>query len=272
MNISQQDLAFPPMPPGAAAVVDGETVSRLPESLHVPPDGLRVFLDSFMGPMDLLLHLVRRRKIDPRDIPMVELCRQYRAYAQKIAALNLDRAGDYLLMSATLLEVKTKTLLPRAEPDEEDEDDLRADLARRLLEYERVRAAALALDKAPRRGRDFAAAQVAFAPPPRVWRKPRLSADALARVMQAVRRRERAKKPYRFEWREISLREVMGRVARLLSTLRRASFSRLIDPRHKRVGATLLALLHMAANGIVSLAQTADGDLRATARRPENQK
>ena len=159
MNISQPPLDFPPMPPGAAAVVGGEAVARLPESLYVPPDGLRVFLDSFAGPMDLLLHLVRRHKIDAREIPMVELCRQYHAYAQKIAALNLERAGDYLLMAATLLEVKTKTLLPRAEPDEEGEEDPRADLARRLLEYERIRAAALALGEAPRRG--------AISPPPK---------------------------------------------------------------------------------------------------------
>ena len=183
MNISQPPLDFPPMPPGAAAVVGGEAVARLPESLYVPPDGLRVFLDSFAGPMDLLLHLVRRHKIDAREIPMVELCRQYHAYAQKIAALNLERAGDYLLMAATLLEVKTKTLLPRAEPDEEGEEDPRADLARRLLEYERIRAAALALGEAPRRGRDFAAAQIVVSRPPPLWRKPRLSAYALARAM-----------------------------------------------------------------------------------------
>ena len=270
MNISQPPLDFPPMPPGAAAVVGGEAVARLPESLYVPPDGLRVFLDSFAGPMDLLLHLVRRHKIDAREIPMVELCRQYHAYAQKIAALNLERAGDYLLMAATLLEVKTKTLLPRAEPDEEGEEDPRADLARRLLEYERIRAAALALGEAPRRGRDFAAAQIVVSRPPPLWRKPRLSAYALARAMHAVRRRARIKKPYRVEWREVSLREVMGRIARLLSVFGRARFSRFIDPGHKRVGATLLALLHLAANRIVSLAQTEDGDLRVTARRVEN--
>jgi segregation and condensation protein A len=136
------------------AVVDGEPVTELPQDLYIPPYALQVFLEAFEGPLDLLLYLIRRQNIDILDIPIAEITRQYVEYIELMKEMQLELAGEYLLMAAMLAEIKSRMLLPRAETEEEDEDDPRAELVRRLQEYERFKKAAEDLSELPRLERD----------------------------------------------------------------------------------------------------------------------
>ena len=124
------------------AVVEGEPVTSLPQDLYIPPFALEVFLEAFAGPLDLLLYLIRRQNIDILDIPIAEITRQYVEYIEMMKEVQLDLAAEYLLMAAMLAEIKSRMLLPRSEDMEEDENDPRAELIRRLLEYERFKKAA----------------------------------------------------------------------------------------------------------------------------------
>ena len=137
------------------AVVDGEPVTTLPQDLYIPPYALQVFLEAFEGPLDLLLYLIRRQNIDILDIPIAEITQQYVQYIELMKELQLDLVGEYLLMAAMLAEIKSRMLLPRVEEDAEDEDDPRAELVRRLLEYERYKKAADEITQLPRMERDI---------------------------------------------------------------------------------------------------------------------
>src|SRR5215469_14119114 len=136
------------------AVVNGEPISQLPRDLYIPPQALEVFLEAFEGPLDLLLYLIRRQNLDILDIPLAEITRQYMQYIELMQELQLELAGEYLVMAATLAEIKSRMLLPRPKMDEDGEEDPRADLVRRLLEYERYKRAAERIDALPRLERD----------------------------------------------------------------------------------------------------------------------
>jgi segregation and condensation protein A len=142
------------------AVVDGEPVTVLPQDLYIPPYALQVFLEAFEGPLDLLLYLIRRQNLDILNIPIAEITRQYVQYIELMKELQLELAGEYLLMAAMLAEIKSRMLLPRAEVEEEDEHDPRAELVRRLQEYERFKKAAEDLSDLPRLERDVHVARV----------------------------------------------------------------------------------------------------------------
>src|SRR5215831_3415622 len=150
----------PPEPPPEQvempfAVVNGEPISELPRDLYIPPQALEVFLEAFEGPLDLLLYLIRRHNLDILDIPLAEITRQYLQYIDLMKELQLELAGEYLLMAATLAEIKSRMLLPRPQSDTSgDEADPRAELVRRLQEYERFKRAALDIDELPRDDRD----------------------------------------------------------------------------------------------------------------------
>src|SRR5512134_2386981 len=137
------------------AVVEGEPVTQMPRDLYIPPDALQVFLEAFEGPLDLLLYLIRRQNLNILDIPIAEITRQYMQYIELMSELQLDLAGEYLVMAATLAEIKSRMLLPRmAVPGEGEEGDPRAELVRRLQEYERFKQAAEDIDALPRQDRD----------------------------------------------------------------------------------------------------------------------
>src|SRR5215468_9518626 len=136
------------------AVVNGEPISQLPRDLYIPPQALEVFLEAFEGPLDLLLYLIRRQNLDILDIPLAEITRQYMRYIELMQELQLELAGEYLVMAATLAEIKSRMLLPRAHAADDAEDDPRAELVRRLQEYERFKQAAENLDVLPRLERD----------------------------------------------------------------------------------------------------------------------
>src|SRR5690606_29872076 len=137
------------------ALVYGEAVTEMPQDLYIPPDALEVFLEAFEGPLDLLLYLIRKQNIDILDIPVAEITRQYMGYVELMKVARLELAAEYLVMAAMLAEIKSRMLLPRSSKEDEDEDDPRAELIRRLQEYERFKAAAEDLDQLPRLGRDL---------------------------------------------------------------------------------------------------------------------
>ena len=137
------------------AVVEGEPVTSLPQDLYIPPFALEVFLEAFEGPLDLLLYLIRRQNIDVLDIPIAEITRQYAEYIEMMKEVQLDLAAEYMLMAAMLAEIKSRMLLPRSEDTEEDETDPRAELIRRLLEYERFKKAAEDISQLPRMERGY---------------------------------------------------------------------------------------------------------------------
>ena len=142
------------------AIVEGEPVTELPQDLYIPPFALKVFLEAFEGPLDLLLYLIRRQNLDILDIPITAITQQYIDYINLMEEIKLELAGEYLLMAAMLAEIKSKMLLPRPEEDDDEEDDPRAELVKRLQEYERFKKAAEDLDDLPRLERDIVVANI----------------------------------------------------------------------------------------------------------------
>lgn len=145
-QVQQQEIPF--------AVVQGEAMTQMPVDLYIPPDALEVFLEAFEGPLDLLLYMIRRQNLDVLDIPIAEITRQYIVYIDMMQEMRFELAAEYLVMAAMLCEIKSRMLLPRPESANDDEDDPRAELVRRLQEYERYKQAAEDIDEMPRLGRD----------------------------------------------------------------------------------------------------------------------
>jgi segregation and condensation protein A len=137
------------------AVIQGKELTILPKDLYIPPDALEVILEAFEGPLDLLLYLIRRQNLDILEIDVAEITRQYLGYIELMASIQLELAAEYLVMAAMLAEIKSRMLLPRQQSDEEDEEDPRAELIKRLQEYERFKQAAEDIDELPRMGRDI---------------------------------------------------------------------------------------------------------------------
>ena len=198
------------------AKVRGEPFVGLPQDLYIPPEALEVFLESFEGPLDLLLYLIRKNSIDILDIPMAELTRQYVEYVEVMRTRRLELAAEYLVMAAVLIEIKSRMLLPRpAAATEEEEADPRAELMRRLLEYEQMKRAAATLDELPRTGRDFSAVQV-WVDEALNQRLPQISARDLLDAWAQVLSRARINQHHRITREQLSVREHMTRILRRL--------------------------------------------------------
>jgi segregation and condensation protein A len=247
---SQGELPF--------AVIQGEPLTSLPRDLYIPPDALEVILEAFEGPLDLLLYLIRRQNLDVLDIPIAEITRQYMNYIELMHGLRLDLAGEYLLMAAMLAEIKSRMLLPRPEPSEEgEEEDPRAELVRRLQEYERYKQAAEDLDALPREGRDRFPAKLKM-PGRRVIRlAPEVSFEALLTSFAAVMRNAARSVHHRIGAEPISIRQ---RMSDLLARLRGGAyvtFTTLIDREEGRDGVVVsfLALLELARTGFAAFTQ-----------------
>ena len=249
---AQQEMPF--------AFVHGTAVTELPRDLYIPPDALEVFIEAFEGPLDLLLYLIRRQNLDILNIPIAEITRQYVEYVELMRELRLELAGEYLVMAATLAEIKSRLLLPRPAAAAEEEADPRADLIRRLQEYERFRLAAEALDTLPREGRDYFVAGVdAGAIEP--WRPPPLVSLAdLATAFADVVARAAMFATHHVAREPLSVRERMAAVlARLGSTgAGNVEFTDLFTPSEGRAGVvvTLLAILELWRERVVDLVQT----------------
>ena len=238
------------------AVVEGEPVVDLPKDLYIPPDALEVFLEAFEGPLDLLLYLVKRQNLDILDIPIATITRQYMEYIDLMQDLRLELAAEYLAMAAMLAEIKSRLLLPRPE-SMDDEEDPRAELVRRLQEYERYKQAAEQLDELPRIGRDVVEVQAAT-PHVRIERpQPKVDLDDLLVALGAVLARAEALRHHQVQMEWLSVRERMTIVLERVDRKRFVEFTALFAPDEGRQGVvvTLLALLELLRESLVDLVQ-----------------
>ena len=255
------------LPPSAAMpdVVDqvalarlyGEPLFSMPQDLYIPPDALEVFLEAFEGPLDLLLYLIRKQNFNILDIPMAGVTRQYLVYVDEIRGRNLELAAEYLLMAAMLIEIKSRMLLPpRKVAEGEEPEDPRAELVRRLLEYEQIKLAAAALTSLPQAGRDFLKAQVLIeqALQPRF---PDVHVADLQEAWRDILRRARLVQHHHISREELSVREHMSIVLRHLQGQKFVEFEHLFDiSRGPQVlVVTFLALLELAKETLIEITQ-----------------
>jgi len=239
------------------ARIYGEPLLELPQDLYIPPAALEIFLETFEGPLDLLLYLIRKQNINVLDIPMAELTRQYLGYVEMMRRTQLELAAEYLLMAAVLIEIKSRLLLPKppAALGAEAEDP-RAELVRRLLEYERMKAGARALDAMPLAERDFSLVRVWFervAP----TRLPDVRPDDLKAAWAGLVARARANRHHLVTREQLSVRGQMSRLLKLLEPGRFFEFTTLFDERvdRPRLVVTFLAILELAREQLLELAQ-----------------
>jgi segregation and condensation protein A len=217
-----------PVAPAPLARVRGQLLTELPQDLYIPPDALEVFLDTFEGPLDLLLYLIRKANLDILDIPMARLTEQYMEYVEVMRTKNLELAAEYLVMAAMLMEIKSRMLLPRPAAAGDGEEDPRAELVRRLLEYEQMKSAAQKLDEMPQAGRDFA--------PVEVWveqalaeRLPEVHLADLQEAWRALLVRAKMTQHHRVTREELSVREHMSLILRRLSAGAFVEFGELFE-------------------------------------------
>jgi segregation and condensation protein A len=241
----------------AVARLYGEPLFALPTDLYIPPDALEVFLEAFQGPLDLLLYLIRKQNFNILDIPMADVTRQYLRYVEQIREHNLELAADYLLMAAMLIEIKSRMLLPpRPREDGGEPEDPRAELVRRLLEYEQMKLGAAKLDALPQLGRDFLRARVhveqALTP-----RLPEVSADDLRAAWAELLGRAKLHAHHTISREQLSVREHMSIVLRRLRGARFLEFGELFDPSRgvPVLVVTFIAMLELARERLLELTQ-----------------
>jgi segregation and condensation protein A len=241
----------------AVARLYGEPLFALPTDLYIPPDALEVFLEAFEGPLDLLLYLIRKQNFNILDIPMASVTRQYLAYIEQIRKTNLELASDYLLMAAMLIEIKSRMLLPpRKMADGKEAEDPRAELVRRLVEYEQMKLAAARLDAVPLLGRDFLRAQVAV-DDTLALRLPEVSPADLREAWAELMRRASLTQHHRISREQLSVREHMSLLLRGLSGRRFAIFEELFDAERgpQVLVVTFIALLELAREHLIEVTQ-----------------
>jgi segregation and condensation protein A len=235
----------------------GEPLAQLPKDLYIPPDALEVILDAFEGPLDLLLYLIRKQNFNILDIPMADLTKQYLVYVDEIRNHNLELAAEYLLMAALLIDIKSRMLLPVKKADSDEEvADPRAELARRLLEYERIKLAAIALDQWPQVGRDFVPAQVYIDHTIEV-QLPDVNAVDLRAAWADILRRANLIQHHKITREELSVREYMTAMLKSLQTRRFAEFQELFnfDRGLQGIVVTFVAMLELAKESLVEITQ-----------------
>jgi len=238
------------------AIVQGEEVSAPPEDLYIPPDALEVFLETFEGPLDLLLYLIRRQNLDILDIPIADITQQYMDYVEMMRNINLDLAAEYLVMAAMLAEIKSRMLLPRHE-EIEDEDDPRAELVRRLQEYERFKKAATDLDELPRSGRDNFSTSVKVIRETKEKPQPNVDMRDILLAFQEVLKQVDMQKHHEIEREEISIRERMTHVLSRLDGDNFVEFQDLFTLKEGRLGVvvTLMAILELLKLKVIDMVQ-----------------
>ncbi|MBX3636495.1 MAG: segregation/condensation protein A [Rubrivivax sp.] len=241
----------------AVARLYGEPLFRLPQDLYIPPDALEVFLEAFEGPLDLLLYLIRRQNFNILDIPLASVTRQYLEYVEQIRNHNLELASEYLLMAAMLIEIKSRMLLPPKKSDDGSEpEDPRAELVRRLVEYEQIKLAAAKLDQLPLLGRDFLRAQVHIEQSlqPR-W--PEVSADDLRQAWREILARAKLTQHHTITREQLSVREHMSLVLKKLQGRRFVEFHDLFDTTRgvPVLVVTFIAMLELSRERLLEVTQ-----------------
>ena len=239
------------------AVVDGEPLTTLPQDLYIPPYALQVFLEAFEGPLDLLLYLIRRQNIDILDIPIAEITKQYVQYIELMKEMQLELAGEYLLMAAMLAEIKSRMLLPRPEVVEDEEDDPRAELVRRLQEYERFKKAAEDISDLPRLERDVFIAG-ADAPERKVMEKlPDVTLKELLLAFHDVLKRAEMFTNLHMQREPLSVRQRMSEILSRIKAGQFTGFGELFDPEEGRMGVavTFIAILELLREAVIEVVQ-----------------
>ena len=241
----------------AVARLYGEPLFALPQDLYIPPDALEVFLETFEGPLDLLLYLIRKQNFNVLDIPMADVTVQYLGYVEQLRKTNLELASEYLLMAAMLIEIKSRMLLPvkKADTGEEPEDP-RAELVRRLLEYERFKLAAHRLDQLPQLGRDFLRAEV-YIEQSITPRFPDVDTDDLRAAWAEVVRRAKLVQHHTIARETLSVREHMSAILRRLQNVRFIEFSELFDTTQgvPVIVVHFIAMLELSRESLIELTQ-----------------
>ena len=234
----------------------GEAILEIPPALYIPPEALQVLLDNFEGPLDLLLYLIRKHSLDVLDIPMADLTRQYMEYVEIMREHQRELAAEYLLMAAMLTEIKSRMLLPRPTQTSDDEDDPRAELVRRLLEYERMKLAAQRINELPQSGRDFSPVQIWFERTA-AEQLPDVNAEDLRTAWLGLLARARVNRHHQISREELSVREHMSQILRKLQSLKFVRFEDLFNANRgvPVLGVTFLAILELARETLVQLSQ-----------------
>lgn len=241
----------------AFARLYGEPLFKLPQDLYIPPDALEVFLETFEGPLDLLLYLIRKQSFNVLDIPMAEVTAQYLGYVDQIRESNLELAAEYLLMAAMLIEIKSRMLLPVKKDDTgEEAEDPRAELVRRLLEYEQMKLAAQRLDQLPQLGRDFLRAEV-YIEQSITPRFPDVDSDDLRTAWADVLKRAKLVQHHKISREELSVREHMSLILRQLQNVRFMEFAELFDISRgvPVVVVNFIAMLELARESLIEITQ-----------------
>lgn len=246
----QEELPF--------AVVQGVAVTNLPKDLYIPPDALEVFLETFEGPLDFLLYLIRRQNLDILDIPIAEITRQYVVYVELMKEMRLELAAEYLVMAAMLAEIKSRMMLPRQAEDSNEEEDPRAELIRRLQEYERYKKAALDIDELPRVGRDTfeVHAELDYQPSDKVVAT--VAWHELLFALRDVLKRADLFSHHHVHLEPLSVRERMSRILSSINAETFTEFTALFTLQEGRMGVvvTLLAILELVKESLLELIQT----------------
>jgi segregation and condensation protein A len=240
------------------AVIQGKELTILPKDLYIPPDALEVILDAFEGPLDLLLYLIRRQNLNILEIDVAEITRQYLGYIELMASIQLELAAEYLVMAAMLAEIKSRMLLPRQQSEEEDEDDPRAELIKRLQEYERFKQAAEDIDELPRMGRDIHRASAEA--PDRDQQRPHPDVDIkeLVTALADVLKRSEMFESHQVEMEKLSTRERMSQVMENLRDNQFVPFVALFTLEEGRLGVvvTFLAVMELIKESLVEIVQS----------------
>ena len=235
----------------------GDLITEVPADLYIPPDALEVVLEAFQGPLDLLLYVIRKHNIDVLDIPMADLTSQYMRYVDAMRINQLELAAEYLLMSALLIEIKSRMLLPRFDKPAENEIDPRAELVRRLVEYEKIKKGAEVLRALPREGRDFSVVSV-WADSVIEETKPEVNAEQLRLAWYEIIARAKSSQPISIEREELSVRDQMTFILRKLSKTRRQVFSDFFRGRAspQLLVVIFLAILELGKERVIKLTQS----------------
>jgi segregation and condensation protein A len=239
------------------AVVNGEPVTQLPRDLYIPPQALEVFLEAFEGPLDLLLYLIRRQNLDILDIPLAEITKQYMKYIELMRELQLELAGEYMVMAATLAEIKSRMLLPRPKAAGDVEEDPRAELVRRLQEYERFKRAAEDIDRLPRLERDTWGAKAELKDRKVVRLLPQLTLQEMLVAFKDVVARAEMFAHHHVQRERLSVRERMGDILTRLENSSFMEFAQLFRPEEGRMGVTVtfVAILELMREGLIDIVQ-----------------
>lgn len=247
-----------PKTPDEIIKVRGEVVRELPQDLYIPPDALRVFLETFQGPLDLLLYLIKKQNLDILDIPVKEITIQYMQYVEVMQQLHLELAAEYLLMAAMLAEIKSRLLLPRPASDDEAEvEDPRAELIRRLQQYERFKKAAEDLHAMPQVDRDIFVANVASPPMSVMIAQPQVPMQDLLDAFVAVMTRARLFADHRVEKQVLSIRERMSKILELVNAEEFVLFTKFFTAEEGRMGVvvTFIAILELIRQSVLDIVQ-----------------